>query len=524
MPKHTKNPTKSTRRKTGRRKLRHAKSANRRVHARTPDVKSVATVPTKGDPIKGTRIIFGTDGWRGKIAEDYTFDNVRRCAQGFADYLNAKYPSDQLRRGVVIGGDRRFNSEHFAAAAAEVLAGNGIPVHFCGGGVPTPVISFSVKARNALGAINITASHNPPTDNGFKVRDENGAAVDPGGLKKIERLIPADVQSVRRVPFDDGVASGAIRHFSADEQYIGHIKRLVDLELIKNAGINVLVDPMWGNGAGWFSRLLAGGKTHVEEIHRERNPMFPEMSRPEPIPPNVDAGLKRGREIGADVVLITDGDADRCGLGDENGQFIDQLRVYALLALYLLEVRGERGAIVKTLSTTSMLEALGKLYNVPVYETGVGFKYVAPKMLETNAMIGGEESGGYAFRGHVPERDGILANLFLLDFMVKTNLKPSQLLRKLFEKVGEHHYGRIDKVVQPHQRDGILAKLKTDAPRQMAGIDVVQTITTDGFKFILKDGSWVLIRFSGTEPLIRFYAEAESREKVDALLAAAIQH
>ncbi len=471
-----------------------------------------------------TNIIFGTDGWRGKIAEEYTFDNVRRCAQGFAEYLKTKYPSKQLARGVVIGGDRRFNSEHFAAAAAEVLAGNGIPVHFCGGGVPTPVISFSVKARNALGAINITASHNPPTDNGFKVRDENGGAIAPEGLKKIEHLIPPDVASAKRVKFEDAVASGTIMKFSADEQYTEQLKRLVDLEPIKNAGFKVLVDPMWGNGAGWFPRLLAGGKTQVIEIHSERNPSFPEMQRPEPIPPNVDAGLKMGKDIGADVVLITDGDADRCGLGDENGQFIDQLRVYALLALYLLDVRGERGAIVKTLSTTSMLEALGKLYNVPVYETGVGFKYVAPKMLETNALIGGEESGGYAFRGHVPERDGILANLYFLDFMVRTGLKPSQLLRKLFEKVGEHHYARIDRVVEPHQKDEMLAKLKTSAPTQLAGLNVVRTITTDGFKFLLEDGSWVLIRFSGTEPLIRFYAEAESAAKVNALLDAAIHH
>ncbi|HXG01030.1 MAG TPA: phosphoglucomutase/phosphomannomutase family protein, partial [Bacteroidota bacterium] len=368
---------------------------------------------------------------------------------------------------------------------------------------------------------NITASHNPPADNGFKVRDEHGGAIDPDGLKKIEALIPNDVHSVRRVRFDDGVFSGLIQQFSAVEQYTEQLKRLVDLEPIRQAGLKILVDPMWGNGAGWFTRLLGGGKTQVVEIHSERNPIFPEMQRPEPIPPNVDAGLRKGKEIGADVVLITDGDADRCGLGDENGEFIDQLRVYALLALYLLEVRGERGAIVKTLSTTSMLESLGKLYDVPVYETGVGFKYVAPKMLETNATIGGEESGGYAFRGHVPERDGILANLYFLDFMVRTGLKPSQLLRRLFDRVGEHYYGRIDKVVEPHQKDGILARLQSNSPKELAGLKVLHVNTMDGFKFMLNDGSWVLIRFSGTEPLIRYYAEAETKAKVDALLQAA---
>ncbi|MBI1806676.1 MAG: phosphoglucomutase/phosphomannomutase family protein [Ignavibacteria bacterium] len=464
-------------------------------------------------------IKFGTDGWRGRIAEEYTFDNVRRCAQGFANYLYATYGPEDVKRGIVVGGDRRYASEHFAAAAAEVVAANGIPVHFCGGGVPTPVISFSVKARKAIAAINITASHNPPTDNGFKVRDENGGAIAPDGLKNIEELIPVNHVSVKRVKFSDGVASGTIMEFNADAQYIEQIRKMVDLEPIRQAGLKILVDPMWGNGAGWFSRLIGGGKTQVIEIHSERNPSFPEMSRPEPIPPNVDAGLRRGKEVGADVVIITDGDADRCGIGDETGQFIDQLRVYGLLAMYLLDIRGYRGAIVKTLSTTSMLDALGTIYDVPVHETGVGFKYVAPKMIETDAIIGGEESGGYAFRNHVPERDGILAGLFFLDMMCKTKLKPSQLLQRLFDKVGPHYYDRIDTVIEASQRDSILSKLKSNLPKNVAGLDVVKTNLSDGFKFILRDGSWLLIRFSGTEPLVRVYSEATSKELVQKILA-----
>lgn len=464
-------------------------------------------------------INFGTDGWRGKIAEDYTFDNVRRCTQGFANYLQTTFGPEKVKRGVVVGGDRRFNSEHFASAVAEVLAANGIPVHFCGGGVPTPVISFSVKARNAVAAINITASHNPPGDNGFKVRDENGGAIAPDGLKQIEELIPITLNSVKRMKFADGVAKGLVQEFSADEQYITQIKRLVDLEPIRQAGFKVLVDPMWGNGAGWFTRLIGGGKTQIVEIHSERNPIFPEMSRPEPIPPNVDVGLARGKDIGADVVVITDGDADRCGFADEQGNFLDQLRVYGLLALYLLEVRKQRGAIVKTLSTTSMLDALGKLYNVPVHEVGVGFKYVAPKMIETDAIIGGEESGGYAFRGHVPERDGILASLFFLDFMVKTKKKPSQLLQDLFDKVGPHYYDRIDTIIEADQKAGILQRLKSNLPKHVAGLQVVNTNLSDGFKFTLADGSWLLIRFSGTEPLVRVYSEAKSKDLVRVILA-----
>lgn len=463
-------------------------------------------------------IIFGTDGWRGRIADDYTFDNVRRCTQGFADYIHTVYNAEQITRGVVVGGDRRFNSEHFASAAAEVLAGNGIPVHFCGGGVPTPVISFSVKARKALGAINITASHNPPTDNGFKVRDENGGAIAPEGLKIIEARIPDSSDSVKTMKFATAVGGGMINEFNADIQYIEQLKRMIDFEPIKKAGFRILVDPMWGNGAGWFSRLLSGGKTEIIEIHSERNPSFPEMSRPEPIPPNINAGLEKGKAIGADVVVITDGDADRCGFADESGQFLDQLRVYALLALYLLDERKLRGPIVKTLSTTSMLDTLGKLYDVPVHETGVGFKYVAPKMMETDAIIGGEESGGYAFRGHVPERDGILAGLFFLDFMCRTGLRPSQLLAKLFEKVGPHYYDRVDLRIDPEQKAPMLSNLKSGVPSTIAGLNVVSTNLSDGFKYMLSDGSWLLVRFSGTEPLVRIYSEAGSPELVRNIL------
>jgi phosphomannomutase len=241
------------------------------------------------------------------------------------------------------------------------------------------------------------------------------------------------------------------------------------------------------------------------------------MKRPEPIRPNIDVGLQTTVEQNADVLLITDGDADRCGIGDENGEFIDQLRVYALLAFYLLEIRGERGAIVKTLSTTTMLNKLGKLYNVDVYETGVGFKYVAPKMLETNAMIGGEESGGYAFHGNVPERDGILACLYFLDFMIRTGKKPTELLKMLFDKVGEHFYDRIDTPFTGDRKSR--EKLILDAkPKTLGGLKVTELITVDGFQFKLEDGGWLLIRFSGTEPIMRVYCETTHQDKVQAIL------
>ncbi len=464
-------------------------------------------------------IVFGTDGWRGRIAADYTFDNVRRCAQGFADYVKAKYPGD-LQRGVVVGGDRRFQSEHFAAAAAEVLAGNGIVVHFCGGGVPTPILSFGVTERRAVGAVNITASHNPPDDNGFKVRDPNGGAIDPDGLKEIEARIPPDMSGVQRLDFGAAAQAGLLHEYSPMAAYDKRIRSLVDVDAIRDAGFRVLVDNMWGNGAGYISHFIAGGATQVIEFHAARNPIFPDMRRPEPIPPNVDAGLARARELGTDVVCIMDGDADRCGFGDENGEFVDQLRVYGLLAMYFLEVRGERGPIIKTLSTTSMLDKLGARYGVPVINTGVGFKYVAPAMMEHNGLIGGEESGGYAFRGHVPERDGILANLYLLDLIRRTGKKPTQLLAMLFDLVGgPHYYDRIDTRLRDDEiKEAARARLDTAQPETIAGLRVVDKVTMDGYKFVLEDGGWLLIRFSGTEPLIRVYCETTHEDRVQAIL------
>ncbi len=461
------------------------------------------------------RIVFGTDGWRGRIADDYTFASVRRCAQGFADYLAETEGKDDP---VVVGYDKRFASEHFAAVAAEVLAGNGFRVLLTADATPTPAISYAVVANGASAAVNITASHNPPWDNGFKVRDRHGGAIAPDGLKDIEARIPADEDGVQQMAFSAATEAGQIETFDANPTYREQLERLVDLEPIRRAGLTVLVDAMWGNGAGWFSRLLSGGETRVVEIHNQRNPVFPEMTRPEPIPPNIDPALAAIKEYQADVLLINDGDADRVGFGDEHGKFIDQLRAYGLLAYYLLEVRRERGPIVKTLSTTTMLNKLGALYDVPVHETGVGFKYVAPKMLEVDALIGGEESGGYAFRDHVPERDGILAGLYFLDMMVRLEKTPSELIAELFEKVGAHYYDRIDSPLDPEKRAVYLQNIEGADPQQIGGLKVVGLNTADGYKFELEDGGWLLLRFSGTEPVVRVYCETTHGDKVQSIL------
>jgi phosphomannomutase len=464
----------------------------------------------------GDTVRFGTDGWRARIAEDFTFDNVRRCAQGFATYLLSEGAAGEP---VVVGYDQRFAAEDFGAAASEVMAANGFQVWLSDRATPTPTLSYSAVERSAAGAINITASHNPPGDLGFKVRDENGAAVSPDGLRQIEAAIPS-IDEVRRMDLGEARAAGRLTVWDPRPAYISHIGTLVDIEPIKDAGLDIVVEPMWGNGMGWFPDMLAGGRSKVTEIHNFRNPLFPGMSRPEPIPPNVDGGLRKTVELGADVCLIMDGDADRMGIGDENGAFINQLQVYALLANYLLEVRGQRGPIVKTLSTTSMLFKLAEMYDVPVYETGVGFKYVAPKILEVDALIGGEESGGYAFRGSVPERDGILGNLYFLDLMVRTGRRPSQLIADLYRKLGaSYYYQRVDTRFPAERRPEAKARLDAAQPSALAGVAVTEIMTWDGYKYLLEDGGWLLIRFSGTEPIIRVYCETTNAALVEPLLA-----
>ena len=460
-------------------------------------------------------IKFGTDGWRARIGEDYTFDNVRRCAQGFAAFVQENGRSQQ---GIIIGHDKRFQAEYFAAAAAEVLAANGIKVWLTDGATPTPAISYSVVDKQAGGAINITASHNPFWDCGFKVRDTQGGAIPPHDLQKIEAGIP-EMEGVARMKLDDALSDGLVTMFDASPAYEAQLHRLVDVAPIKAAGFNVAVDAMWGNGAGWFPRMLADGATDISEINNERNPIYPHMTRPEPIPPNVDHGLAFAKSINADVTVINDGDADRVGFGDENGRFLNQLQVYGLMGYYFLEVRGERGPIVKTISTTKMLNKLAEIYNVPVYETGVGFKYIAPKMIAVDAMIGGEESGGYAFRGHVPERDGILAGLYFLDMMVQTGKRPSELLEILFEKVGGHYYDRIDSRFDVALKSEILARVAASRPQTIGGLKVTDIVTVDGHQFIMEDGGWLLVRFSGTEPVIRVYCETTHEDRVPDILA-----
>ncbi|MBN1485246.1 MAG: phosphoglucomutase/phosphomannomutase family protein [Chloroflexia bacterium] len=461
-----------------------------------------------------TPIHFGTDGWRAIIAEDFTFDNVRRLSQALAHYLLSQQIAS---KGLVIGYDQRFASEDFARAVAEVMAGNGIPVSFCEQSCPSPTVAYAVLPRQAAGAVVITASHNSARYNGFKLKSQYGAAAPPEMVKSVEALL--DQSPVQRKDFELSCQSGLITRFNPFDAYQEQLVSLVNLERIRQAGLTIISDPMYGAGIGYLPALLNGGSSRVVEIHGERNPIFPGMKNPEPLAHNLGKLCAVVRDSGSDVGIAFDGDADRLGLVDERGNFVDPLRVFALLTLYLLEVRGRRGPIVKSISSTAMVDKLAERYRLPVFETPVGFKYIGTKMVQEDALIGGEESGGYGFRQHIPERDGVLAALFLLDMMVRLEKTPSELVEHLFEQVGEYHYARIDM----HRSAGtaeMLADLHQGVPPTLLGQEVQANLGEHGFKYVLADGSWLLIRPSGTEPLLRLYAESGTTERVQALLQA----
>ena len=441
---------------------------------------------------------------------------MRACAQAVANYLKQ---TELDKRPLVIGYDTRFASEDFAAASAEVLAANKIKVCLCSKAAPTPVVSYAVLDNKAAGGIMVTASHNPASWNGLKYKTEGGFSAPNEITAEIEKHI-ADILSTKRmerIPLAEAVSAGLVEYFDPDLAYFKQLARLIDLEKLRQHKLKIVVDPMYGAGIGYFKRLLEGGKLEIIEINGERNPSFPGI-QPEPIARNLTKLSKLVEEQKADVGLATDGDADRIGIVDEKGEFLTPLQVFALLCLYLLEVRGERGAMVKTLTSTNMLLRLGEIFDVPVFETAVGFKYVAPLMIEKKAIIGGEESGGYGFRGHVPERDGILAGLYFLDFMAETGKTPAQLIDYLYGKVGPHYYERVDFPITPDQRQKLIGQITHATPDNIADVKVVKLDTTDGFRFLLADNSWLLIRFSGTEPLVRIYAESNSLERVRKLL------
>ena len=464
-------------------------------------------------------IKFGTDGWRGVVGDDFTYETLRYAAQGVAEYLRDK-GGDPL---AVVGYDCRFASEIFASEVARVLAGNGVRNLLFDRPSPTQVASWTVIDRRAAGVAVITASHNPYIFNGLKYKPETGSSAPSDVIAELERRIneiaargPA---AVKKAAANDRL----IEVYDPRPPYYEQIGRMLELDSIRSAGLRILHECMHGSGYGYLVDLVGGGKTTVTELHAERNPYFGGVN-PEPIPANLKEAVQAMQGGLYDLCICTDGDADRVGIIDETGRFIDQLQVYALLMRYLIEIRGWKGPVVKSINMTYMADRLAERYGVPVYEVPVGFKNIAPKMMEVDAVLGGEESGGFGIRGHIPERDGILAGLYFADMIVKEGKPLSEILAALEAEVGPHAYARHD-IHMPREsyesdRMRVLKTLEERAPRTLAGRKVERVRDDDGFKFFLDDGSWVLLRTSGTEPLIRVYSEAGSQEDVDARLAA----
>ncbi|MDR3579063.1 MAG: phosphoglucomutase/phosphomannomutase family protein [Oryzomonas sp.] len=462
------------------------------------------------------QIKFGTDGWRGIIARDFTFDNLSLVAQATMDYLNRDGSGD---KGVVIGYDRRFLSRDFARRVAEVAAGNGIRARLTDDYAPTPAVSWAVRESGAGAGIMITASHNPPEYNGFKVKESFGGSARPSTTKVLEEIVAFNMANDRRVvatSFEEAVQKGMIEIFDPCVGYFRQIGRYVDLDLIARAAIPAVVDPMYGAGSGFLPRLLAG----IDEIHSSENPLFGGQP-PEPIGEHLTelSSLLRGGKYR--VGLALDGDADRIGAVDENGDFFSSHCIFTVILRHLIEHKRLRGGVVKTVSTTRMVDLLAQKYDLPLFETPIGFKHICELMLSEDILMGGEESGGLGVKGHIPERDGILLGLLLLEAVAVSGKGLRRLLDETMDEIGHFSYRRIDRRIDSGVKDQLIARLQAQPPAEIDGRRVVATNFSDGFKFIFENGDWLLIRPSGTEPVLRLYSEAGTPEQVDRLLRAA---
>lgn len=472
---------------------------------------------------------FGTDGWRGIIAEDFTFEAVRRVSHALALELRER---QQARQGandaveadslsLVIGYDTRFGSGRFAAAAAEVLAAHDIHVYLCSRPVPSQVISQAIVERGADGGIVITASHNPAQYNGIKLHAQTGAPASIPFLHALEaRLatIVADGVLPPRRALDAAEDDGNLDRINPLASYLDGLEQHFDLDTLRGAGLTVVVDAMYGSGAGILPTLFSEGTTKIIEMNSAANPLFPNIQGPEPIAANLGRLMRVVQDGNSSLGIALDGDADRIGVIGRDGAYINGQTLFALLTLYLLETRGWNGPIVKSLNGTAMIDILAEHFGVPVHETDVGFTAMAPVFQEHDAIIAGEETGGFAFRNHIPYRDGILSALFLLELVNRWDGNLDGALAALAARVGQWSYERVDIPCRPEQADAATARIRAAAPKRLAGMPIVRLNEADGLKYLLEDGSWLLIRFSGTEPIMRLYAEARSPERVRELL------
>ncbi len=465
-------------------------------------------------------IKFGTDGWRGVIAETFTFENVRLVSQAVADYWR---DISNLDTGleVVIGFDTRFLSDRFAAEAARVMAANGITAHLARADAPTPAISYNIVHKNAIGGIMITASHNPPRYNGFKVKAAYGGAASKQQIKAIEQKLFAvsDRFGANLMDFNQAVEHGLICKFDPAWPYYEHLTtNLINMDIISNGELKVVADSMYGAGRGVFGEVLSRTRTKIRELHSEMNPGFGGI-HPEPMGRNLKALITAVQHENAHLGVATDGDADRIGAVDERGNYVDAHTIMSLAVRYLVEKRGMTGAIAKTISSTLMLNRLAKQYNLDIHETPVGFDLIAELMINDNILLGGEESGGISIKGHIPEGDGILMGLLLMEIVAEANVPMSELIDDLQRQVGPTCYKRDDiRLKNFVAKSEMVNRLLDRTPEKIAGERVVKVDSYDGVKYHLADDGWLLIRPSGTEPVLRVYAEAGDEAAVDELL------
>jgi alpha-D-glucose phosphate-specific phosphoglucomutase len=472
-------------------------------------------------------ITFGTDGWRAVISDEFTFDNVRRVAQAIAETLLERNGNGGTAAApgaaplAVVGFDTRFLSDRYARAVAEVLAANGLCVALTRADAPTPAVSFAIPTLKAVGGVMITASHNPPRYNGIKLKSAYGGSATVADTKRVEAKL-ADAQASGREPkrmeLDEALAQGVVTRFDPMESYAAHLRGLVDFEAIRAAGLRVAVDAMYGAGRGYLKRLLEAAGCEVTEIRGEMNPGFNGI-HPEPIARHLVPLIELMQSGGFDLGLATDGDADRIGAVGPTGKFIDPHCIMTLTLRHLVESRGLRGAVVKTVSTTQMLNRLARDYGLAIHETPVGFNYIGDLMMTEDVLIGGEESGGISIKGHIPEGDGVLMGLLMAEVVAHYGKSPEAMLDELMAQIGLFCYARNDFKVKPFEKKALVAFLTERAPKELDGIPVASVNTRDGVKYVLEDDSWLLIRPSGTEPVLRVYAEAHSDERVAALLA-----
>ncbi|HEY3760161.1 MAG TPA: phosphoglucomutase/phosphomannomutase family protein [Verrucomicrobiae bacterium] len=464
-----------------------------------------------------SQIKFGTDGWRAVIAEDFSFTNVARVAQAAAHYWlaeiqNPRSPVHNREPKIIVGYDRRFFSDRFAHTTADVLAGNGLHVILTPEPTPTPSVSYAVKKLNAAGGVMITASHNPPIFNGFKLKSYYGGSSSSDECKAVESCL--DKQSPRlNVPDSkDNISIQDIRpaHYAA-------LKKLVDFKLIAKSKLRFAHEALFGVGAGCFEQLLAGTSCKVTTLNGNHDVLFGGIN-PEPVVQNYARSQKFLRAHPHDICLVTDGDADRVGGMDGRGNYLTTHQIICLLLRHYVVNRKQTGRVVKALTTTSMLDKMCAAYNLPLVETGVGFKYVCAEMLKGGVLLGAEESGGIGFPGHIPERDGIAAGLMLLELLATEKTSVNKIIARLEKQFGPHRYGRND-IHFPLEKRGILMEfLQKNPPSKLLKSPMAEVKTFDGVKFVAQDSSWLMLRGSGTEPILRIYAEAKSDADVKKLL------